>query len=84
MSIKEQLKVDMRKEFNKLLAYYGSKATMAVQLGITQQVVNNWQIRGRISKKMAAKVESVTKGKFKKHDLRPDVSWLTMGENKND
>lgn len=69
----EQIKSQQKNEFFKLLAWVGSQARLARQLGVEPQVVAGWVKRGRISAKMANLVDIKTMGKFKREDLRPDI-----------
>ena len=54
-----------------LLKHFGTQAEMANQLGESQQTVNNWFRRGRISATAAIKAEAATG--IDKAALRPDV-----------
>jgi hypothetical protein len=55
-----------------LLTLAVTKYRMAQRLGVSQQVVQGWFLRGRISATAAIKAEAVYG--IKKEDLRPDVT----------
>lgn len=76
-SIADQIAQKERDMLDEVIAYFGTKVTLARALGVTRQVVYDWQKRGRISAVKAAELEKLTKGHFKKEDLRPDVTtWF--------
>jgi DNA-binding transcriptional regulator YdaS (Cro superfamily) len=59
---------------HELLELAVTKYRLAKNLGVSQQVVQGWFLRGRISATAAIKAESVYG--IKKEDLRPDViNW---------
>lgn len=65
------------KALNSLIEWAGTQTRLAHNLGVSPQVVSAWVKRGRISACMAIEVEKLTKGRFTKRDLRPDViKWI--------
>lgn len=54
-----------------LFEWAGSQHNLAVLLGISDQVVAQWKVRGRISKAGAEQVELLTKGSFTQKMMRP-------------
>ena len=73
-SIKEQHEEHERRELERLLEWAGSPGVLAELLDVTPQTVDGWRVRGRISATAAEIADKVTKGKFTKRMLRPDVS----------
>lgn len=64
-------------ELQRLIEFFGSEYRLAKALELSPQAVNGWKKRGRISASMAIEVEKMTKGRFTKRDLRPDViKWI--------
>lgn len=71
---KDQIKQQQASELMRLIDYVGSRSALASQLGVTNYVINTWVNRGRISATMATKVERISLGRFKRKEMRPDVS----------
>ncbi|WP_236170416.1 transcriptional regulator [Pseudomonas parakoreensis] len=59
-----------------LVRYFGTQQKTATALNIDQTTVSGW-IRGKhsVSPKIAARIESVTKGAFRRSALCPDFPW---------
>ena len=59
-----------------LVGYFGTQQKTATALNIDQTTVSGW-IRGKhsVSPKIAARIESVTKGAFRRSALCPDFPW---------
>jgi len=77
MKSAKHIEIQQRVELNRLIEWVGSKARLAEQLNVTRQAVQYWEKRGRIPATMAIEVERLTKGYFKKEELRPDVlTWV--------
>lgn len=77
MSLAKEIKEKQVNSLLKLIEWFGSQKRLAAELEVSKQVVSNWVSRGRISSTMAIKAQSVTRGKIKKEELRPDVlEWL--------
>jgi DNA-binding transcriptional regulator YdaS (Cro superfamily) len=76
----EDLKEKQKNALGRLWRYYDlNKSKMARDLGVSQQVVNAWFSRGRISAVAAITVEEKTNGKITKQELRPDVTeWFGL------
>lgn len=73
---KEQIKSKQASELARLIEYVGSRSALASQLGVSTAVVGMWVQRGRISATCATKVERMSGGMFKRHEMRPDVvTW---------
>lgn len=72
-SIKEQIEQQEKEQLEAVVAWAGSASVLATILDVTPQVVHGWIKRGRISAKLAARLETITNGKFKKAEMRPDV-----------
>jgi len=73
MKSQQQIKQQQYDELMKLLAWIGSRARLAAELGETRQTVYAWVKRGRISASAARRVDEKTEGLFSKEMLRPDV-----------
>lgn len=58
--------------FNRVVRYFGSQIALAEAIGAKPQNVWHWQRRG-IPAHQAAKIERVTRGKFKLRYLCPEV-----------
>lgn len=71
---KTQIEEKQSSELMRLIDYVGGRGALASQLGIDYSVVNMWVSRGRISATQATVVERMSEGKFKRKELRPDVS----------
>jgi DNA-binding transcriptional regulator YdaS (Cro superfamily) len=65
-------KTQQFKQLCKLRECAGTKYRLSKDLGVSQQVVQGWFLRGRISATAAIKAEAVYG--IKKEDLRPDVT----------
>lgn len=73
----KELEQQMKEQLEKLVEWSGSQVRLAHCLNVSRQVVHSWVKRGRISASMAIEVEKITKGRFTKRDLRPDViKWI--------
>jgi len=53
--------------------YYGSEAALGKAIGFSQNAVWRAKRLKRVSPRMAAKIEAVSKGRFKARRLCPDV-----------
>lgn len=73
MDLAEQVQRMQRDTLDALISWAGGQASLARLLGVSDQVVNNWVTRGRISATMAAEAEKHSRGLFSKRNLRPDV-----------
>jgi len=73
MSIQDRLQQQEKEQLDAAIKWAGSRPILAKILGVSQQVVHGWVQRGRISATAAAKLEEITKGEFKKSEMRPDV-----------
>ena len=80
MSLKDRWKKQQADELSRLLEWAGSPGTLATFLGVAPQVVGGWAARGRISSAGAEKVERLTRGEFKKRELRPDINNWRYGK----
>jgi DNA-binding transcriptional regulator YdaS (Cro superfamily) len=70
----ESIKRTQRTGLTTILYVSLTKYRMAKDLGVSQQVVQGWFLRGRISARAAVTAEEVYG--IKKEDLRPDViTW---------
>lgn len=73
----EEIKSEQAANLLRLVEFAGSQSRLARELDVSPQVVQNWIKRGRISATCAIDVERVTKGRFTKEELRPDVqTWV--------
>lgn len=80
-SLRQQWREQSRHELERAVAWAGSPATLARVLGVTPQVVWNWQQRGRISIEGAEALEARGEGQFRKSTLRPDIiEWWSVNE----
>ena len=77
-SIADQWARKQREALDSVLEWAGTPSALAKILGLNTQNVHGWIKRGRISATAAAKIDAITKGKFKKTDIRPDVAewWM--------
>jgi DNA-binding transcriptional regulator YdaS (Cro superfamily) len=73
-SVDEKLAMHERAALDDVLAWAGSQSTLASLVGVTQQAVQSWVDRGRISATAAVKVEQLSQGRFLAKDLRPNVA----------
>jgi DNA-binding transcriptional regulator YdaS (Cro superfamily) len=55
---------------DKAIAYFGNQSALAAALEITREAVSQWDV---VPVKRAVQIERVTKGKIKRHELRPDI-----------
>lgn len=56
----------------------GSQAELARQIGVVQQVVNNWLRRGSVPAEYCPKIERVTAGAVRCEELQPGVDWAYL------
>ena len=73
MSIKREIERQEKQQIVRAIKWAGGASVLALLLGVSPQVVSNWRQRGRISATGAAELEKVSKGEFKKSEMRPDV-----------
>lgn len=70
----KEIKDQQAKQLAEVIKYVGSKGALAAQLGVNYATVMMWVHRGRISATSATQVERLSGGRFKRKELRPDVS----------
>ena len=70
----QQIKDQQAEQLAEVISYVGSVGALAAQLSVSYARVMMWIQRGRISATCATKVERMSAGRFKRKDLRPDVS----------
>ena len=51
----------------------GGGAAIARKLGVTQQRIHNWGVRGRVPAEFVIELERLSDGAVTRHDLRPDI-----------
>lgn len=51
----------------------GGVGKLAVAIGLRQNVVGNWRLRGQVPAERCVAIEKATAGAVTRHDLRPDV-----------
>lgn len=73
MSIEKKIQQQEKEQLKEAISWAGSKSTLAKILDVSPQVVSGWVSRGRISATAAAELEKISKGRFKKSEMRPDV-----------
>ena len=56
----------------------GSQAALAREIGVAQQVVNNWMRRGNVPAEHCPAIEKATGGIVACEALRPDVDWAYL------
>lgn len=54
----------------KAIAHFGNQSALAAALEITREAVSQWK---EVPVKRAIEIERLTKGKIKRHELRPDI-----------
>jgi len=60
-------------------AIVGSKASLALLLGVTRAAVGQWSDSGRrVPAEHCPRIEAATKGAVRCEDLRPDVPWQVL------
>lgn len=72
-TLAERIEAQERQQIEKAIEWAGTQQRLADILGVSRQVVSAWNCRGRISATAAANLEKITKGEFKKSEMRPDV-----------
>lgn len=65
-----------RSKIMELMFEIGSASKLSRALGVRAGAVGNW-IHGRTFPNMenALKIQKISKGKIKRHEIRPDISW---------
>lgn len=58
----------------------GGVGKLATAIGLRQNVVGNWKLRGQVPAERCLAIEQATDGKVTRHDLRPDVFGEASGE----
>ena len=66
----------------KAIKHAGSQAALAKKLGIPKQNVHAWLARGNLPAEWVPRIEHVTDGAVRAEDLRPDVPWHVIRQNK--
>lgn len=51
----------------------GGVGKLASAIGLKQNVVGNWRLRGQVPAQHCIAIETATDGTVTRHDLRPDV-----------
>jgi len=62
------------KNFNKLLLEFGSNKAIAIDLGVSIQAVYLWSKHDRVPTKHLKRIETLTDGRIKPADLRPELA----------
>lgn len=82
--LKDEVKAGLRARFNIVLEYYGTKAEMARRLGVSQQAVHQWKVRGCISPEGARRVHNDYKRNgckgYRASFCRPDLRFDSNGK----
>lgn len=58
---------------DRAIEHMGGVGKLAVAIGLRQNVVGNWRLRGQVPAERCVAVEKATAGAVTRHDLRPDV-----------
>lgn len=58
---------------SKAIETMGGVGKLAATLGVRQNVVSNWRLRGQPPAERCLAIEQATGGVVTRHDLRPDV-----------
>ena len=58
---------------DRAIVQLGSPAELAAVLGVRRQAVEQWMQRGTVPANRVLAVEEATRGKIKRHELRPDI-----------
>lgn len=53
--------------------HLGGVGKLAAAIGLRQNVVGNWKLRGQVPAERCLAIEQATGGQVTRHDLRPDV-----------
>lgn len=55
------------------IQHVGSQAALAALIGVTQQAISRWIKLKKVPADYVVEIEKATKGKIKRHWLRPDL-----------
>ena len=58
---------------NKAISTAGGVGKLAGSIGLKQNVVGNWKLRGKVPAQHCIQIEFATNGAVTRHDLRPDI-----------
>ena len=58
---------------DKAIEEMGGVGKLATAIGLRQNVVGNWRMRGQVPAERCVAIEKATAGAVTRHDLRPDV-----------
>lgn len=56
-----------------IVDYFGSQCEMARLLSTSQQNISNWVRTNKVPAHWVLRIEKLSKGKFKRNAIRPDV-----------
>jgi DNA-binding transcriptional regulator YdaS (Cro superfamily) len=63
----------MKTALDRAIDIAGSVGKLADSIGLRQNVVSNWRLRGQVPAERCLAIEDATGGQVTRHDLRPDV-----------
>jgi DNA-binding transcriptional regulator YdaS (Cro superfamily) len=55
------------------IEHFGGVGKFADEIGVRQNVVSNWKLRGQVPAERCLAIEEATHGEVTRYDLRPDV-----------